>query len=246
MPFDLLICDCDGVLVDSEVLACRIDAEELARRGFAGYPLDEVLRRFAGVSQSDMITIIEGETGRSLGTNFSATVASRVEQALREELSALPGAGAVLASLAMAKCVASSSAPLKLDLALTVTGLKEYFAPHIFSSVLVERGKPAPDLFLYAARQFGASPERCCVIEDSIAGVTAARAAGMSVIGFVGGSHCYDDHASRLLDQGASAVAQDWDQIPGLLPALVSDEVRLRAMERKPPEMQRAKERGQA
>lgn len=217
MPFDLLICDCDGVLVDSEVLACRIDAEELARRGFAGYPLNEVLRRFAGVSQSDMIATIESETGRSVGAGFADTVSARVERALREELSALPGAGTVLASLTMAKCVASSSAPGKLELALTVTGLKDCFTPHIFSSVLVERGKPEPDLFLYAAKQFGVPPERCCVIEDSVAGVTAARAAGMDVIGFVGGSHCNDDHASRLLERGASVVAQDWDQIPGLL-----------------------------
>lgn len=220
MPFDLLICDCDGVLVDSEVLACRIDAEELGRRGFDGYPLEDVLRRFAGVSQSDMIAMIEDETGRSVGADFSAVVAARVEKALRNELQALPGAGTALAALSMPKCVASSSAPPKLDLALTVTGLKEHFAPHIFSSILVERGKPEPDLFLYAARQFGVAAERCCVIEDSVAGITAARAAGMPAIGFIGGAHCSADHAARLVDRGAAAIARQWNKIPHMLSQL--------------------------
>jgi HAD superfamily hydrolase (TIGR01509 family) len=220
MPFDLLICDCDGVLVDSEVLACRIDAEELAHRGFSGYPLEEVLRRFVGVSQVDMIAIIEDETGRSVGADFSATVSARVEERLRNELQALPGAGAALATLALPKCVASSSTPPKLDLALTVTGLKAHFAPHIFSSVLVERGKPEPDLFLYAARQFGVAAGRCCVIEDSVAGVTAARAAGMSAIGFVGGSHCSAEHGGRLASLGAAAIARQWDDVPRLLSQL--------------------------
>ena len=148
MPPGLLICDCDGVLVDSEVLACRIDAEELARRGFGSYPLEEVLRRFAGVPQADMIGAIERETGRSVGADFAAVVAGRVEEVLGKELRPLPGAAAALARLIMPKCVASSSSPGKLDLALTVTGLRQHFAPHIYSTVLVKRGKPAPDLFL--------------------------------------------------------------------------------------------------
>jgi len=214
---DLLICDCDGVLVDSEVLACRIDAEELARRGFAEYSLDEVLRRFVGVSQRDMVAAIERECGRSLGEDFSAVVAARVELALSEGLEPIPGADAVLADIVLPKCVASSSAPRKLKLALTVTGLIRHFEPHIFSAALVARGKPAPDLFLYAAAQFGARPERCCVIEDSTAGVAASQAAGMVTIGFVGGSHCRPDHAEHLKARGAAAIMYHWGELPVLL-----------------------------
>jgi HAD superfamily hydrolase (TIGR01509 family) len=217
MTPDLLICDCDGVLVDSEVVACRIDAEELARRGFGNYPLDEVLRRFAGMSQRDMIDTIERESGRSLGEDFSVVVAERMEKALAESLEPLPGADVVLANCGLPKCVASSSTPRRLMLALTAAGLIHHFKPHIFSSTLVQHGKPAPDLFLYAAAQFGTSRDRCCVIEDSTAGVAAARAAGMMVIGFVGGSHCQCDHAERLRLSGADAIMSRWAELPSFL-----------------------------
>ena len=220
MPFSLLICDCDGVLVDSELLACRVDAEELARRGFFDYPLDVILTRFAGVSQADFTATVERETGRALGDDFADAVALRVTELLHTELKPLPHAADVLSSLALAKCVASSSAPAKLDLALTVTGLKALFAPHIFSSVLVERGKPAPDLFLHAARAFDIPADRCCVIEDSVAGVRAARSAGMPVIGFTGGAHCGPDHAGRLREHGASATVYDWSDVPATLERL--------------------------
>ncbi|WP_421697134.1 HAD family hydrolase [Ancylobacter sp.] len=222
MPFSLFICDCDGVLVDSEVLACRVDAEELARRGFADYTLETVLRRFTGVSQADFMATVEQETGRSLGEDFAEAVASRVKELLRTELQPLPDAGTVLASLPLAKCVASSSAPAKLDLALTVTGLKHQFAPHIFSSVLVEHGKPAPDLFLYAAGALETPAERCCVIEDSVAGVKAARAAGMEVIGFTGGAHCGPNHAERLREHGASTTVERWTDVPAALERLAN------------------------
>ncbi len=217
MTPDLLICDCDGVLVDSEVIACRIDAEELARRGFGNYPLDEVLRRFAGMSQRDMIDTIERESGRSLGSDFSVVVAERVERALAQSLEALPGADMVLAEIGLPKCVASSSTTRKLMLSLTATGLIRHFEPHIFSSTLVKLGKPAPDLFVYAAAQFGASRDRCCVIEDSPAGVAAARAADMTAIGFIGGSHCRRDHAERLRSLGAAAIVSQWVELPSLL-----------------------------
>lgn len=219
MPLDLLICDCDGVLVDSEVLACRVDAEELARRGFGGYPLEAVLRRFAGIAQADVIATVERETGRSVGADFAAVVAQSVETLLLEALQPLPGADAVLAALPVRKCVASSSSPRKLDLALTRTGLKAHFGADIYSAALVERGKPAPDLFLYAAARLGAAPERCCVVEDSAAGVAAALAAGMPVIGFTGGSHCPPGHAERLAGLGASVIARHWREIPALLAA---------------------------
>ncbi|MEW9310517.1 HAD-IA family hydrolase [Labrys neptuniae] len=212
--FDLIICDCDGVLVDSEILASRIDAEELQRRGFDDYPLSEMLSRFAGVSQRDIIATVERESGRPIGADFAQTVAKRIEAVMHAELRALPDAARTLATMPQLKCVASSSAPSKLDLALRLSGLKPLFAPNIFSAVEVERGKPAPDLFLHAARRMGRLPERCCVIEDSVAGVTAAVAAGMTVIGFVGGAHCAPGHAERLTQIGAVAVVDHWKKLP--------------------------------
>ncbi|MEI9424769.1 HAD family hydrolase [Mesorhizobium sp. Cs1299R1N1] len=217
MSIELVICDCDGVLVDSEIIACRVDAEELGQRGFPDYTLEIVLRRFAGMSQHDMIASIEKETGLTIGGDFARAVERRVQEAISTDLQALPGAAEVIGSLALRKCVASSSRPDKLDLALSVTGLRKYFDPYIFSSVLVDRGKPAPDLFFYAAAQMGVPPQRACVIEDSIAGVTAAIAAGMPVVGFVGGSHCSSQHADSLLALGAAAIVSHWSEIPDVI-----------------------------
>ena len=103
-------------------------------------------------------------------------------------------------------CVASSSEPPRIRHSLTLAGILHHFDPHIFSATQVKRGKPAPDLFLLAATSMGAAPAHCLVIEDSVAGVTAARAAGMSVLGFTGGSHCLDGHADKLRRAGASEV----------------------------------------
>ena len=136
---------------------------------------------------------------------------------LERELQPIPGVGAVLDSLICRTCVASSGRPERLKHALSLVGLYDRFHPHIFSAVEVARGKPAPDLFLHAAARMGAAPERCVVIEDSVPGVMAAVAAGMSVIGFVGASHCRPDEAARLAAHGAARVIDDMTK---LLPAL--------------------------
>ncbi|QJT80546.1 HAD family phosphatase [Kosakonia sp. MUSA4] len=214
MKFGLLICDCDGVLVDSELLACMADAEELADRGFPEYDLDVILKRFAGVKMADMVAIIENETGRAVGEDYDAIVSARVMGAIHLHLKALPMAKEILSVLEITKCVASSSAPEKLSLSLNITRLEEIFAPHIYSTELVENGKPAPDIFLYAAEKHNVRPEQCCVIEDSVPGVIAARAAGMQVIGFTGGGHCGEGHAARLHDHGAATVVHHWSEVP--------------------------------
>ena len=211
--FDLLICDCDGVLVDSETLICRIDAEELTASGILAITADEVVRRFTGVSQTDMWRIIEAETGRPIPPDFDGRVSERVRAAMLGGLEALPGVHAAIEALPLPRCVASGSRPDKLVHALEVTGLYGLFAPHVFSAVEVDRGKPAPDLFLLAAARMNADPARCCVVEDSIAGVTAGVAAGMTVIGFTGGSHCGAGHAARLRQAGAAAVVGGWGEI---------------------------------
>ncbi|MBZ0261158.1 MAG: HAD family phosphatase [Hyphomicrobiales bacterium] len=215
----LLICDCDGVLVDSEALACRVDADEFQSRGFANLTFDEVVRRFTGVSQPDMIAIIEKETGRTVGADFGDVVSHRLEELMRKSLQPLPDVAETLATLQMAKCVASSSAPPKLELALSVTKLDQFFGHNVFSAVSVKNGKPAPDLFLYAASRMDFPPNACCVIEDSVAGVTAAVRAGMTVIGFVGGSHCANGHDKTLLEHGARLVLRRWGELPNALMA---------------------------
>ena len=135
------------------------------------------------------------------------------------DLLPMEGIEAALQALPFRRCVASSSAPARLHQSLSLTGLLRYFEPHIFSATQVARGKPAPDLFLFAAAAMAAAPEHCVVIEDSVAGVHASVAARIPVIGFSGGGHCRPGHAERLRDAGASAVCDDMRSLPALVSA---------------------------
>lgn len=216
--FDLLVFDCDGVLIDSEPIANRIHAAALTA---LGYPLtpEECVRRFTGMTDRAMYDAIEAERGAPLPADHDARVKRLIEAAYRSELRAIPGVAEMLARLELPLCVASSSRPEKLRLGLELTGLWDRFAPHVFSAASVARGKPAPDLFLYAAERMGAAPARCLVVEDSVAGVTAARAAGMAVFGFKGGGHCGAGHAARLRAAGAAEVFAEMGEFPALLAA---------------------------
>jgi HAD superfamily hydrolase (TIGR01509 family) len=129
----------------------------------------------------------------------------------------MPGIEIALAAISSARCVASSSKPERLRHSLTLARLLQYFEPNIFSTTQVARGKPAPDLFLFAASQMKALPEKCTVIEDSEAGVRAAIAAGMRVLGFAGGSHCGPRHSAQLLEAGAATVFNDMRNLPALI-----------------------------
>jgi HAD superfamily hydrolase (TIGR01509 family) len=217
--FDLVIFDCDGVLIDSEVIACRIDAACLAEIGFP-ITVEDILDRYVGISVAGMLADLEQRHGRKLPADFPALLRQRAEAAFAAELTTIPGIEAALDGLSRPICVASSSAPERLRHSLSLVGLYERFAPHIFSSAQVARGKPAPDLFLFAAERMGAAPRRCLVIEDSLAGVTAARDAGMTVLGFTGGGHCRPGHGARLSDAGAAAVFADMGELPGLVGAV--------------------------
>jgi HAD superfamily hydrolase (TIGR01509 family) len=213
---DLIIFDCDGVLVDSEVISCRAHAETLTRHG---YPItaDQVLRRFLGVSDREARLIVEAELGRSLPEDFEAQMKQAALQRYASDLGAIPYIGEAIAAIDLPKCVASSGTPEKIRHGLSCAGLYDLLAPHIFSATQVKRGKPAPDLFLFAAVQMKAAPERCIVIEDSLPGVTGARAAGMVVLGFHGGSHCTPGHAEMLRAVGAAVTFDDMRQLPRLI-----------------------------
>jgi len=216
VAIDLVIFDCDGVLVDSEVMSCRAHAETLTRHG---YPItsDEVLDRFLGMSDREARLSIEAELGRKLPDDLETQMKRAVIERYAEDLQPIAHVGGAIDAIAQAKCVASSGTPDKIRHGLTCAGLLDRLAPHLFSATQVSRGKPAPDLFLFAAGQMQASPERCLVVEDSVAGITGARAAGMTVLGFHGGSHCRPGYGATLLAAGAHRSFDDMRQLPTLL-----------------------------
>jgi HAD superfamily hydrolase (TIGR01509 family) len=216
---DLVIFDCDGVLVDSEVISCRAHAATLTRHG---YPItaDQVLDRFLGVSDLEARLIVEAEIGRKLPEDFTSQVKQATLQRYADDLQPVPYVAEAVAAINLPKCVASSGTPEKIRHGLTCAGLYDILAPHIFSASQVKRGKPAPDLFLFAAEQMKVQPARCVVIEDSVPGVTGARAAGMTVLGFHGGSHCRPGYAATLRAAGAGATFDDMRQLAGLIGAI--------------------------
>lgn len=221
-PFALVIFDMDGVLVDSEPISCRITAESLTR---AGYPIsaEEVRERFLGISTPDMMRTVEAELARPLPPRFREHLRDTLLAAFERELAPMPGIAALLDWLPARRCVASSSHPERIRRSLELTGLYDCFAPDVFSSSMVARGKPAPDLFLHAAAVMGTAPARTIVVEDSEAGVRAGRAAGMTVIGFTGGGHVDTiDHTPRLLACGADLVARDMAALRKILEALLT------------------------
>jgi HAD superfamily hydrolase (TIGR01509 family) len=222
LNFDLIIFDCDGVLVDSEVISCCAHAEMLTRHG---YPItsDQVFDRFLGRSMRKATLEIEAELGRRLPEDFQTQVYAEIFRLFAASLEATPHIDEVLTAIVTPVCVASSGPPEKIRTSLNHVGLYDRFAPHIFSAVQVSNGKPAPDLFLFAAGQMQASPARCLVIEDSVAGVTGARAAGMTVLGYHGGSHCRPNTADTLRAAGAAVTFGDMRQLPDLIARIGAD-----------------------
>ena len=214
----LLIFDCDGVLIDSEVVACRADAACLAEIGVA-LTAEQIMQRYVGIGLMDMLADIAVRAGRELPAELADTIRRRTEAAFATGLTAIAGVDAVLAQLRLPRCVASGSEPARIRQSLSLTGLLHHFEPHLFSATQVAHGKPAPDLFLFAAAAMGVAPEDCLVIEDSIAGVQAARAAGIPVLGFTGGSHCGPGHDQRLRSAGAISVFAEMRRLPELLGA---------------------------
>jgi HAD superfamily hydrolase (TIGR01509 family) len=216
LSFDLVIFDCDGVLVDSEIISCRAHAATLTRHG---YPIteDQVFDRFLGRSMRQATLEVEAELGRSLPDDFHTQVYAEIFREFATSLQATPHIIEALAAITLPVCVASSGPPEKISASLNRVGLYDRFAPHIFSAVQVQHGKPAPDLFLFAAEQMGVSPARCLVIEDSVSGIAAALAAGMAVLGYHGGSHCRPGHADTLRAAGAAVTFDDMRELPDLI-----------------------------
>jgi HAD superfamily hydrolase (TIGR01509 family) len=216
---DLIIFDCDGVLVDSEPIALRISADMTAELGW--HLTDEqIVQLFVGRSEAENLVQIEDHIGRSVPADWPTRFADRVRAAHELDLAAVEGILEALAAIAetgIPTCVASSGGPERIRHSLSRVGMLDQFAGHIFSAAQVAHGKPAPDLFLLAAHTMGADPARCLVVEDSRYGVIAARAAGMRALGYAGGVT-----PAEWLEGADTVVFSDMRKLPELIAAAAS------------------------
>ena len=215
----MVIFDCNGVLVDGESISNAVAAEEFTRAGFPMSP-QVIGRFFTGRRAIDMLADVEAATRRKLPAGFRDRLAAATLQRIRDELRPTPHAAHALTWLRGPKCVASSATIERIRLSLETAGLVRFFATNLFSANDVPRGKPAPDLFLRAAAQMGIDPRDCIVVEDSAVGVAAAVAAGMTAIGFVGGSHVYPRPPEELTAAGARTVIADMRALKSTVVAL--------------------------
>jgi HAD superfamily hydrolase (TIGR01509 family) len=202
---DPVIFDCDGVLVDSEVIFARVLGECLSDAGFPATHADALVLGF-GKNRDTLTAAVEARYGGTLPEGFFEAMRARSALVLERELKPMPGVAELLRALPRMRCVASNGHLQRVRQRLALTGLLGFFDPHVFSAIQVATGKPAPDLFLLAADRLEAPPAACTVVEDSLVGVAAAVAAGMPVVGFCGGSHCPEGHARELTAAGCSQV----------------------------------------
>jgi HAD superfamily hydrolase (TIGR01509 family) len=208
---DLVIFDCDGVLVDSELITNRVFAEMLGELGL-NLTLDDMFEQFVGHSMQHCLDVVRERLGSDVPVDFDIEYRARSARALAEQLRPVSGVHDALRQLGVPICVASSGDHQKMRMTLGLTGLLERFEGRLFSVTEVARGKPAPDVFLLAASALGAAPERCVVIEDTPVGVAAGTAARMTVLGYAGRTP-----AKRLWDAGATVVFNDMAKLPALI-----------------------------
>lgn len=220
MDFKAILFDCDGVLVDSEKIYVEVERDHLARIGL-DYSLDDYMSRFQGLSGVDFWAALDADhqaLGKGpLPETFAPELDAATMERINQELSEISGIKQLLDAHEGPRAVASSSRLNRLIHKLQHTGLYPYFEPHIYSGEQVENGKPAPDLFLFAASKLGIAAQDCLVIEDSSNGVKAGLAAGMTVWGFVGGGHSHNGHKGQLHEAGAHKVVDSHDDLRGLL-----------------------------
>ena len=211
----LVIFDCDGVLVDSEILAAEAMSLLLARHEIhVGVP---ELLQFVGKKQADILAGVSALAQRPVPGAVTEELWPQTRALFAERLQPIEGVAEFIQSLADKRCVASSSHHERIRFSLEKTGLHSLFAPHIFSATEVKNGKPAPDLFLHAAARMEVAPASSIVIEDSTAGVAGAKAAGMKVIGFTGGAHSGAAMEARLKAAGADAIAASYAEVARII-----------------------------
>jgi HAD superfamily hydrolase (TIGR01509 family) len=214
---ELVIFDCDGVLVDSEPISIAVLLDIIAQAGGA---MDEntAYELFLGKSMATICTMLRADFGLVVTDLHLEAMRAELNSRFARELKPIPGILDTLRTLEGPRCVASSSKPERIRFSLGVTGLLEMFEPHIYSSTMVEHGKPAPDLFLHAAGDMGVAPSACVVVEDSPAGIEAAKRAGMTVLAFAGGSHAAGPAMrAAIAALEPDAVFDDMRRLPGLI-----------------------------
>ncbi|MFC6488142.1 HAD family hydrolase [Nitratireductor sp. GCM10026969] len=219
---DLIIFDCDGVLVDSEIVAARVEAEMLREAGYEITP-EEIAERYSGLTFRDILMSIEKEAEILFQASLIDQVGTRIAERLRKEVKAIDGVAQAVATLGIPKCICSNSRSEGIVAMLERTGLAPLFDRRLIFSSLetpTKRPKPAPDVFLHGAEQMKADPARTFVIEDSMHGIAGARAAGMRVIGFTGASHTHPKHAEMLMEAGAETTIHRMADLNGVIAAL--------------------------
>ena len=216
---DLVIFDCDGVIADSEVISATLLVRQLLPYGIR-VDADYVFRNFVGKSFPVVADIIGERFGVALPDTFVSDYRAALKEAFAESLQPTPGFLAVLAQLTCPACVATSSSAPRVAHTLEALGLTDHFGADVFTASQVANGKPAPDLFLFAARAMSTPPERCLVIEDSAAGIEAGLAAGMRVWRYVGASHIADAARARDETPAGVTVFDNWDRFYVLAPEL--------------------------
>lgn len=218
--FKAVIFDCDGVLVDSEKIALQVELEMLAEQGLYFDPAEYVVR-FMGLSTDAYHAAIDDESRKRLGRPIAEAIrqSERLRAVMVAEMTEVPGAVAAVSALNLPKAIASSGSLPGLERKLKRTNLWQLFAPHVYGADHVAQAKPAPDLFLHAAKALGVVPADCLVLEDSVNGVIAAKAAGMTVWGFLGGGHAHEGLGARLVEAGAARLVRDWAEAARLLAA---------------------------
>ena len=220
MKQKLIIFDCDGVLVDSELISAAVCVETLGEAGMK-IRLEEVYERFLGRSSTLMSSVVADTLGKTISDNALNIMRERLYDRFRQELRSIPHVADTLDALDIPFCVASSSQLERIRLSLQLAGLEQRFEPNIFSATMVANGKPAPDLFLHAARALSVEPGDCVVIEDSAAGIVAAQAAGMTAFAFVGGSHAEGAGLrATLAPLAPAAIFDDMRELASLLHGL--------------------------
>ena len=216
---ELVIFDCDGVIADSEVISATLLVRQLQPCGIR-IDVDYVFRNFVGKSFPVVADIIGERFGVALPATFVSDYRAALKEAFADSLQTTPGFLDVLGQLTCAACVATSSSAPRVAHTLEAVGLTDHFGTDVFTASQVANGKPAPDLFLFAAREMSTLPERCLVIEDSAAGIEAGLAAGMNVWRYVGASHIADTARARNETPAGVTVFDNWDRFYVLAPEL--------------------------
>lgn len=215
MSCELIIFDCDGVLLDNESIASQVEADMLGELGL-DITREKVTELFSGTAAREMYRMLEQDFGLTVPPSFDDDFITRYRAQVERELTADLALLNFLDANPIPICIASNSSPSWVEHGLGCADLMPHFENVIFSAKMVAHGKPAPDVYLHAAQSMGTDPAHCLVIEDSTHGVTAGVAADMRTLGYIGGSHCADDHGQRLLSAGAHRTFGSFDELSAL------------------------------